>query len=63
MKITKKGYKNKHKIDTEVFLKKKKTKKLNIEGIDVKMRLKKMKKNSKNIEKGFAMQEKITIKE
>ena len=45
MKITKKGYKNKHKIDTEVFLKKKKTKKLNIEGIDVKMCLKKMKKN------------------
>ena len=37
MKITNKGCKNKHEINTDIFQKKKKTKKENMEGTDTRM--------------------------
>ena len=37
MKITNKGCKNKHEINTDIFQKKKKTKKENMEGTDIRM--------------------------
>ena len=37
MKITNKGCKNKHEINTGIFQKKKKTKKENMEGTDIRM--------------------------
>ena len=61
MKIIKKHYESKQKINTETYLKKKKIKKENMGKIDIAICLKKRNKDSENISKIIMREKKVSI--